>query len=686
MKATGWVYDAYHEGNKITLWMKTNDLQRLKLSDSCDAEFYAAPKDENTEALATIISDHPLIESASACLKYLQIKDDCKSETVRIKVKPTKLRKVIWDLESAGIRRLYNVDLHPVQRYFFKPQMEWLGRFAVNFGSDFTIKSICTDQDETRPLLHAKEIDFSSDEETLKATLLKSDYEILTIQREHRPLLYALLRKLGILNSFSPRPLPGSVILDSESFQSLGIGGLQEKSRFASLPIGVVANWGPARIIDSRQCYEAVKRDILIPRTRTGSAKNVLTAKEIAYTDRGALILSPRVGLHENVAELDFESLFPAIIIKRNISYETVTADGVTKSKEGMLPNLTEQFLQRRLNFKHMKKHFDEDTAEWLEYEQRDTLLKKLLVCLFGYSGSDLNRFGNVFAYREINRIGRETVVKAMNLALKDDFEVIYLDTDSIFVQRKGASLDDFKQLADRIIHETGFRILVANHYRYLVLLTQEADPEIEAARRFYGKLVSGRVYYRGIELRRHDYPRFLKEYQQKLLETLLEAETASDITSKQLHEAIQLTQEALEIVQSGDMPVSELVISKVLRMPIERYRSLFPHVLAAVQLRQNKQSVRPGDPVEYVYADMKQVNPMNRVVPAQFASTYDTDKYAEMLLDVAESILGVFGFTRTQLGFQSHPRNFLEELRGERMKEIMLELESLQPDAHTVT
>jgi len=54
------------------------------------------------------------------------------------------------------------------------------------------------------------------------------------------------------------------------------------------------------------------------------------------------------------------------------------------------------------------------------------------------------------------------------------------------------------------------------------------------------------------------------------------------------------------------------------------------------------------------------------------------------MLLDVAESILGVFGFSRTQLGFQSRSRNFLEELRGERSKEILLELESLEDIVQT--
>lgn len=83
---------------------------------------------------------------------------------------------------------------------------------------------------------------------------------------------------------------------------------------------------------------------------------------------------------------------------------------------------------------------------------------------------------------------------------------------------------------------------------------------------------------------------------------------------------------------------------------------------------------------MNYVYADTQQLNPMKRVSPAEFAETYDVVKYCELLLDVAESILGVFEFSRTQLGFQRKSRNFLDELRSESIKEILLELESLQP------
>jgi DNA polymerase elongation subunit (family B) len=162
------------------------------------------------------------------------------------------------------------------------------------------------------------------------------------------------------------------------------------------------------------------------------------------------------------------------------------------------------------------------------------------------------------------------------------------------------------------------------------------------------------------------------------LLDIILKAGTAQDIRNKQLAIALEHSKETLNQVMSGDIPISKLGISKVLRMPVERYRSLFPHVMAAVQLQQRQRPTKPGDLVDYAYVDVEAVNPMNRVAPLDYAETYDRDKYAEMVLDVAESILSVFGFSKTQLGYQQTSRDFLEALRGEREMEIRLELESL--------
>ena len=678
MKTDGWIYDAYTENNQLTFWIKTQD-RALQLHDRFPVEIYATPRKGSLNELSAIISNHPLVESTTTCLRYVKINDETRSKVIKIIAKPQQYRKLILDLRSSGTCNLYNTELTPVQRYFFNKTFTNFDKVAVEYDDKFRVIQINEEDHPTAPCLNTHHFKPGDEKEDVDSKLVSEEFQILVIERSQRPLIYRTLSLQTGFSKSSARLAPGKLIVDEENFRNLHIAGLDEKSKFAVLPIGVVAAWGPARTIDSRQCYEAMKRGILIPSSRAGSGTNILTAKEVAYKDRGALILSPRIGLHENVGELDFESLFPNILVKHNISYETTTANGTNQTKRGFLVKLAEKLIQRRLTYKHVKERFAENAEEWKDYNRRELLLKKLLVSLYGYSGSELNRFGNVFAHREISQIGRETIIRAMNIAMNQGYQPIYLDTDSIFLKRQNAKLDDFRKLAETITKITGFQITVANHYRYLVLLTQEADSEIESARRFYGKLTTGNVHYRGIELRRHDYPTFLKLFQLQLLNMILDAEQAEDLKKRQFPKAIEFTLRTIEEIRSGQVPVSDLAISKVLGMPVKRYRSLSPHVTAAVQLLQKHEPVKAGDIIDYVYVDTTQINPMNRVMPAKFAETYDVEKYAEIALDVAESILGVFGFSRTQLGFQNRPRSFLDELQGEGMREILIELKNLQ-------
>ena len=448
MKADGCIYDAYTENGQLTLWLKTRS-GILQLHDQFSAEFYANPRRRSLNELAEIISYHPLVESTIICSAYLRITDKDKSDVIQVTAKPQQYRKLIWDLQSSDLCSLYNTDLNPVQRYFFSRHFENFGDVHVEYDDQFRISALSEGDDSGTPDLSVLSFKAGEVKDEIIRQLGSAKFQILVVQRDQRPLVYQLLHSQIKLNGSYSRLTPGKLIVDQENFLSLGVAGLDEKSKFASLPIGVVAAWGPARTIDSRQCYEAVRRGILIPSTRAGTGKNILTAKEISYTDRGALILSPQVGLHENVGELDFESLFPNILVKHNISYETTTATGIDRSSRGFLVDLAEKSIQKRLIFKHAKERFSEGSKERVEYEQRELLLKKLLVSLYGYSGSDLNRFGNVFTYREINRIGRETIVCAMNIAMKEGFRVIYLDTDSIFVEQRNATHDDFRKLAD---------------------------------------------------------------------------------------------------------------------------------------------------------------------------------------------------------------------------------------------
>ncbi|HZA06499.1 MAG TPA: hypothetical protein VE619_02240 [Nitrososphaeraceae archaeon] len=121
-----------------------------------------------------------------------------------------------------------------------------------------------------------------------------------------------------------------------------------------------------------------------------------------------------------------------------------------------------------------------------------------------------------------------------------------------------------------------------------------------------------------------------------------------------------------------------DLVISKLLRQDIQKYRSLFPHVSAAIQSRKYP---RKGDTIQYIYTDSKHNNPLCRVAPIENLKSlpqYDKEKYKEMILDAAETVMGFFGFDRTT--YSNIKRNnrgrrkWYEELREQRARDIETE------------
>jgi len=440
----------------------------------------------------------------------------------------------------------------------------------------------------------------------------------------------------------------GRVLLDLGTYLRIGLAGVVERARFTVTPPGLSAMWQAGRIIDSRQSFEALRRGVLLPERRASYIYG-MTAREVASRDRGGLLFSPEVGLHENVGELDFESMFPKIIERFNLSYENVTPESVEATLEGFLGDVTRRFLDRRLYFKHLRGRYPRGSRMWLWCEQRQRALKGILVCIYGFSGCFANRFGNVAVYQEINRVARRVLLKAVDVAVREGYEVVYGDTDSLFLKRRDASREDYERLAEKISRETGLPIALDHHYRFLVFLNQTSMPEMGAARRYFGKLTNGELYYRGIDLRRHDTPPFLKDFQEELMRILFDASSAEEVETRQFKRACGFVEETCRKIRRGEVNPDELTVRKVLRKPLREYRSLLPHVVAAKHLTWKGKRLEGGENVGFLYVNASHRNPYRRVTPHLAGSRvyYDRERYVKLALDVAETILGVFGFQR---------------------------------------
>src|SRR5919197_933879 len=155
-------------------------------------------------------------------------------------------------------------------------------------------------------------------------------------------------------------------------FDKFGFAGLIERARFSFLPLEMATRYGINRLIDSRNCYELIQRGFVIPNnkraginssyTRDFSSSNhehIRTVEQIVSADKGGMIISPQIGLHENVVALDYDSEYANLIVNYNLSYETVTSKGVviqSNKKKGLLPTVVERFLKRRVYFKRLLK------------------------------------------------------------------------------------------------------------------------------------------------------------------------------------------------------------------------------------------------------------------------------------------------------------------------------------------
>jgi DNA polymerase elongation subunit (family B) len=124
----------------------------------------------------------------------------------------------------------------------------------------------------------------------------------------------------------------------------------------------------------------------------------------------------------------------------------------------------------------------------------------------------------------------------------------------------------------------------------------------------------------------------------------------------------------------NGEVHITDLVISKLLRQNIEKYRALFPHVAAAIRLNISGVITDRGDNIQYVHTDSNHTDPLHRITPAKLVSSkeYDKEKYLEMLLDSAEAVLSVFGFSRSLFGFDKKKLyHWWNELHQQHEKDI---------------
>jgi DNA polymerase-2 len=340
--------------------------------------------------------------------------------------------------------------------------------------------------------------------------------------------------------------LAGRWHMDAENSFIMGesdIEGVIELARLTQLPMQKQSRAAIGTGLASMQMSYAWRNNILIPAEKK-EGEDFKTADDLLLSDRGGLVFMPEMGYHENVAELDFASMYPSLMELHNISPETINCPccsnhkvpelryTICEKRKGIVPATLKPVLEKRAYYKMRRKNAP-TLAEYRKYDRRQNALKWMLVTCFGYLGYKNARFGRIEAHESVNAYSREALLTAKELAEADGFHLVHAIIDCIWLKKPGATREEYHGLCSKIKEAVGVAVSFEGMYTWLLFPSSKTDPGIPTSGKYAGWYEHGEMKTRGIEVRRKDTPWFIKIMQTRLLELMSEMKDVAEISAR---------------------------------------------------------------------------------------------------------------------------------------------------------
>lgn len=299
----------------------------------------------------------------------------------------------------------------------------------------------------------------------------------------------------------------------------------------------------------------------------------------------GAKVMKSIKGKHENVAVLDAGSLYPSIIVGFNISGETLAPEFVEDGtvgvkiqnmhvtnkdcyiikinvngeprtfayvkpsiKIGLLPEIVTELRKMRERIRTDRRHATEvgDDLLFKQLNDEEKVTKSLLASVYGVTGYDSFRLFNEDCANTITGIARGVVLETIDKLQSDRFNIIYGDTDSVFIQMKDykegyVAKEKVNEIMLEYVKKFGANEIVIdmNYEKFFkwIFFSQEPSKKLKSKirrkeakstkKKYIGYIshVEGKdglmketneLYYKGFELRRSDASKALKRIMKK--------------------------------------------------------------------------------------------------------------------------------------------------------------------------
>jgi len=419
----------------------------------------------------------------------------------------------------------------------------------------------------------------------------------------------------------------------------------------AHLPLEEGMNGRTSLYVDSLLIPRADAQNVGVPMSHFSGRENPI---------EGGYVHPIRPGMYRWVVVLDFKSMYPSIIISRNLCFTTLSSEGTTVApsgarflspsvRRGIIPEILSDLLAERNRFRRAAQ--TAESAELKEYyDGLQNAVKVLMNSFYGVLASSFYRFTNKEIGAAITAFGREAITSIIRELEKDSFEVVYSDTDSVFVRSPVASLEGARdvgeRLAKRFTHEGvtfEFQSVFESFFSHGV------------KKRYVGRTAwpEENLIVRGYETRRTDAFDFQSAALLEVFDLVLKGDTDA---------ALRRARELVQSVRNREVPVERLVIARTVRAESEyneSTRESLPFLRVFKRLQSEGYDVIPGMRVAWIVTDSRktpqEIEPW--VDGRPFTKQPDWEYYADRVAQTLARVTEVFDWDASSLLRGSHQR-----------------------------
>lgn len=412
-------------------------------------------------------------------------------------------------------------------------------------------------------------------------------------------------------------------------------------STVTKLPLDDVTNGGTSNYVDSILIRRADRENIGVPMTTRTSKQDMI---------EGGYVHSIEAGLYDFVIVLDFKSMYPSMIMKYNICFTTLNEKGAIVSptgirflekseREGLIPRILKDLMDERDRVKkRMKSTVDEEEKDYFDGVQG--ALKVLMNTFYGVLASYFYRFTNVQIGSAITAYARTTIKDVIAKLENEGLNVIYGDTDSVFIESGMKTEEETEQMGQSLSERLSAEENISLEFEKIL------NPFFSsgAKKRYIGRIMypddrKGETLVRGYEVRRTDSFDLQSEALAKLFEYVL---------GRDVEGAVTYSRDIVERVRKGDesIPIEKLVISRsVKKFGDYKDGKSLANVRVAQKLIERGETFIPGMKVSWIVVDSRRnpqvVEPF--IDGSMFEFKPDWEYYAKRVEETLNRVLEAF-------------------------------------------